>query len=414
MKLTKLWAALALFCSVSSLSWAATDTTPDLLSLSLFGSYATPLEPQDFARLATDGSGFEFLAEWNASYNASIGLNFETTSFYYGTGSSASVLGLEGRLFAFPNGKSPFSPYFSAGAGLGLTTGLGNEVKLGLGSRIRLVSPVFLDLTVGSHWFDSGLQFADFRAGLSLSFDLVKGSSSSNPPKATPTAGTPTITPTPAMKTSVTPTATLATATTTPTPVLSLSTPTPIIESIDVAPAAPMAPALALSTMKMYYKKAVTALKIKDYPTALVNYKKALSIQDKHVPSFYYAESNATIGIIYQYHSQAKGHKALAMRYYEKALKIDPATQSAKIHLKKLKSEMAPPVKMKKVKKKVPAAVTPTAPASSDAASSAPADSTVSQPAAKADAGGQPPTSVPAASSTDSKSDAPIHLDMGN
>ena len=130
---------LAVFGSQSL--WATSDTTPSLFSLTYYELYGTPAEPLNYAQTTTDALGFDILAEYNPSYYASIGLNFEKTSFYDGYNTTVSFWGLETRFFGAPNGKNPFSPYIYGGVGLGkthLAQAIGNEIKQTLPDKLVL------------------------------------------------------------------------------------------------------------------------------------------------------------------------------------------------------------------------------------------------------------------------------------
>jgi hypothetical protein len=337
MKTFKLWLAILILGSAGVVRAEGND--PDLFSLTYFQFYGTPVQPQAFAKSTQDGLGLEVLAEMNPSAYLSVGLEFETVTFYNSSNFSLSVFGLETRFFASPNTKSPFAPYLYAGAGLG-SSGAGNQVKAGLGSRANLGGPVFLDFAVGSNWFDSGFQYVNFRGGLSLSFDLPKGENKPAP-SPTPKAAAVTETPTAAPVTMTDPKA----PTWTPTP--SSPTPTATVESIG-EPTATVAPEVKASLMKKYYKIGMKAYDKKDFPTAIENLKLALLEEEPTVAYYYYAEANATLGVIYHFHSKAKDHNALALKYYKRALKIDPDTKSAKKFVKLLE----PKSKAKKTKAK--------------------------------------------------------------
>src|SRR6185369_8524225 len=103
----------------------------------------------------------------------------------------------------------------------------------------------------------------------------------------------------------------------------------------------PIDTAEAVSQMKKFYMTGMKAFAKQDYETAIDNLKHALQYKEKKVLYYYYAEANATLGVIYHFHSKVEGHKELAYRYYKKALAIDPTTKSAKKYIKMLK----PPAK---------------------------------------------------------------------
>ena len=308
--------------------WAASDTTPSLFSLTYYELYGTPVEPLNYAQTTTDALGFDILAEYNPSYYASIGLNFEKTSFYDGYNTTVSFWGLETRFFGAPNGKNPFSPYIYGGVGLGLNTGTGNQLKAGLGSRIQLFPPImFLDFSAGSNWIDSGLQYLNFRGGLSLSFDL---------PKVEPV---PTAIPTAAKTPSVTPTATVISTmadiflgpTVTATPTITLTSIETITSTSTAIPASTQTPVFDVSRVKIYYIAGMKAFEARRNLVAITDFKKAISVNDPTAKYYYYAESNAMLGVLYQFRlTSLPGHNKLAIKYYKRALKIDPRTKSAK------------------------------------------------------------------------------------
>lgn len=334
---------------------------PPPISLTFYGLYGTPVQPLGLTTSITDAFGFNALGEWNASKYASWGLSFEQATFYYGgQGFNFPALNLEGRVFPLENGKDKFSPYIYGGAGLGLSSGSGPQLKAGLGSKVSLVGPLFFDLAVGSHWVQppSSFQYVDLRAGLSYSIDF-KGEEAKTP-VPTPTAlSTPMATP----AASLTP---QAMGTPLPTPAemaLEVGTPTPVISQ---------APVTTVAQSKQYYKIGMDAFLAGNYPLSLKALKKSVTLKEKHKHPYKYAETYATIGVIYQFHSTFPNHEQKALIYYKKALKIDPTTKSAKRYYKKLKAKLAKEAKAKKKKKPVatptdssaPPASTGTAPSS--------------------------------------------------
>jgi tetratricopeptide (TPR) repeat protein len=82
---------------------------------------------------------------------------------------------------------------------------------------------------------------------------------------------------------------------------------------------------------KYVYEAGIKAFKRKEYDQAIRALKKFLAMpRDRYTQKFYYAEANATLGVIYQYHII---HLGRAYRYYAAALKIDPHTKTAKKHI---------------------------------------------------------------------------------
>ncbi len=88
--------------------------------------------------------------------------------------------------------------------------------------------------------------------------------------------------------------------------------------------------------MKDLYAAGMKAYRSKDYEKSIRFLKQSLDYHDPYTPKYYYAESNAMLGVIYQFYFMVPGHTALARDYYQAALKIDPTTQSAKLHLKEV------------------------------------------------------------------------------
>jgi tetratricopeptide (TPR) repeat protein len=353
--------AAILLAVLAAQSLWADDNRPGLFSLTYYELYGTPVEPLGYAQMNPNALGFDVLAEVNPSYYASFGLDYEKTEFFDGFNSTVSFLGLEARFFGAPNGKSAFAPYVYGGAGLGLNSGSGNEVKAGLGSRVQLFGPyMLLDFSAGSDWLDSGLQYLDFKGGLSISFDLPKGEPGSA------------ATPVPSAAPSATPTATavntiaviLSSPTITSTP---LNTYTPMItatptDTMVVTSLTTAQVSSDESKVKIYYRAGMKAFYAHQNKTAIKNFKNAIAVNDPFVQKYYYAESNAMLGVIYQFHlPNFTGHNKLAVTYYKRALKIDPMTKSAKKYLKMLQSS-------KKVRKKPRAIPTTTAADESSAA----------------------------------------------
>jgi tetratricopeptide (TPR) repeat protein len=343
------------------------------LTLTLLADYGSPVQPLGLAQSTTDAIGFEFMAEWNASNYASFGLSFEQQTFYYGPGFSIPTVNLESRLFPFENGKNKFSPYIYGGAGLNLSsTGGPFQLKAGLGSRVALAGPLFFDLAVGSHWFvDPGsLQYVDGRAGLSVFIDFKPG----QVPTPTPAPAAPTSTPAPIASpvAQASPTH-MATPDITP-EVISLedATPTPP-PVIDLS-----VPVTSVAEGKFYYKIGNDAFGVGNYPLAMKAYKKSLTLKEKHKAAYYYAETYAQLGVIYQFHAKKiKDHNKKALGYYKQALAIDKKTKSAKKFYPKLKAQMAKEAAAAKKKgktKKKPklAAVESTSTTSSEATPTSP------------------------------------------
>ncbi len=85
--------------------------------------------------------------------------------------------------------------------------------------------------------------------------------------------------------------------------------------------------------MKDVYKAGFTYYKKEDFANAIRYLKESLQIQDPYTPKYYYAEANAILGVIYQFHII---DKSVAYYYYKKALSIDATTATAKKHIKEV------------------------------------------------------------------------------
>lgn len=75
------------------------------------------------------------------------------------------------------------------------------------------------------------------------------------------------------------------------------------------------------------YETGIQNYKNKDYDSAIEDLKKALTIADSTVPSYYYAETNAMLAVIYKFY---RVDEELSRQYCEAALKIDPSTKTAR------------------------------------------------------------------------------------
>ncbi len=128
-----------------------------------------------------------------------------------------------------------------------------------------------------------------------------------------------------------------------PTPV---ATPTPASEDIEVednsqptnqtaeTPTPAVFEVQGTVKMKDKYEAGIKYYDDKDYDTAVRYLKNALEVKDDpYTPKFYYAEANAMLGIIYQYHII---HLGRAYRYYKAALKYEPHNQTARRHIKQV------------------------------------------------------------------------------
>jgi len=123
------------------------------------------------------------------------------------------------------------------------------------------------------------------------------------------------------------------------------STPTPTLVKVKGSPASsPQVgdqatsekPPMGQGVLKMkdVYAAGMKYYKQEDFVQAIRFLKQALTIKDPYTPKFYYAEANAMLGIIYQFHII---HPDLAFQYYHEALEIDPTTETAKNHIDQVK-----------------------------------------------------------------------------
>lgn len=323
---------------------AFADVSP--LSLTFFGLYGSPVQPLSLASSTTNGFGFDALGEWNPSYYASLGISYEQVTFYDLTNFSLPMLNLETRFFPLENGKNKFSPYLYGGAGLNLSsTGGPVQLKAGIGSRVSIAGPIFFDVAAGSHWIQppNSFQYVDVRAGLGWSLDFKPAPEKSPTPVMTPTpVGT-------ASPGSPTPVAQVSVVTATPTETqvpeeISLNedqTPTPIV--IETAPVT------TIAGVKKYYKLGMQAFLDGNYALSFKLLRKSLASNEIHGAAYYYAETYATLGVIYQFHShKVLDHDQKALFCYQKALAIDPTTKSARHYYKKLKAKVAAEARRKR------------------------------------------------------------------
>ena len=338
-----------LFLPFTFASGAGDDPAP--LSASIFMLYGTPVQPLSLGQSNTDGLGVDFLAEFQPTRYAAFGLGYETATFYGSQAFTAGSLNLEGRLFPFAGMRLPYDPYISGEAGVNLASGSPSQwggstaLKVGIGTKVQFVGPLFLDFAVESHWMGNSpdfFQYVDGRFGIDYAIGMQP---------STPTTPTPVMTPTIAL--SVLPTA-VRTPTVTPTPmtVSMTSTPTPVAVRRSPSPP-PSASVLVVentptpspnetgthSRVKKLYLMGVKAFIAHKYSTAIADLKLAVSIKEK-IPDYYYAESYATIGVIYQFYRPIPHHLKLALQNYKKAYVLDPDTPAVKKYYKKLKAKL--------------------------------------------------------------------------
>jgi tetratricopeptide (TPR) repeat protein len=85
--------------------------------------------------------------------------------------------------------------------------------------------------------------------------------------------------------------------------------------------------------MKDIYEAGIKAYQEQDYDKAIRYLKKSLETEDSYSPKFYYAEANAMLGIIYQFHIV---HYKWAYQYYQAALKYEKNNPTARKHIKQV------------------------------------------------------------------------------
>jgi tetratricopeptide (TPR) repeat protein len=138
-------------------------------------------------------------------------------------------------------------------------------------------------------------------------------------------------------ETSMAPTAAATTALNsipTPTSMKAKASPVPSPQASEQA--TPEKPIMGEGILKMkdVYAAGMKYYKQEDFVQAIRFLKQSLTIKDPYTPKFYYAEANAMLGIIYQFHII---HPDLAFQYYHEALEIDPTTETAKNHIDQVK-----------------------------------------------------------------------------
>ncbi len=84
---------------------------------------------------------------------------------------------------------------------------------------------------------------------------------------------------------------------------------------------------------KDYYEAGIKYYKKKEYDQAIKFLKKATEKKDKYTPKYVYAEANAMLGVIYQFHIV---HYKTAAHYYQAALRYEKKNPTAKKHLKEV------------------------------------------------------------------------------
>jgi tetratricopeptide (TPR) repeat protein len=152
-------------------------------------------------------------------------------------------------------------------------------------------------------------------------------------PAPTPVASNPI--PAPAPKANPVPTTTaysLTTVSPIPTTVIKVlwPSPTPTEEAVDDATPIEVHGVLK---MKDIYAAGIKAYQEQDYDKAIRYLKKSLETEDPYSAKFYYAEANAMLGVIYQFHII---HYDWAYQYYQSALKYEKGNTTARRHIKEV------------------------------------------------------------------------------
>jgi tetratricopeptide (TPR) repeat protein len=85
--------------------------------------------------------------------------------------------------------------------------------------------------------------------------------------------------------------------------------------------------------MKDIYAAGIKAYQEEDYDKAIRYLKKSIETHDPYSAKFYYAEANAMLGVIYQFHII---HYGWAYQYYRAALKFEKKNPTALRHIKEV------------------------------------------------------------------------------
>ncbi len=117
--------------------------------------------------------------------------------------------------------------------------------------------------------------------------------------------------------------------------------PTAVIQVMQAAPTPTEAveddstPVIVHGVLKMkdVYEAGIKAYKEQDYDKAIRYLKKSLEMDDPYSAKFYFAEANAMLGVIYQFHII---HYSWAYRYYQAALKYEKKNRTARRHIKEV------------------------------------------------------------------------------
>ena len=85
--------------------------------------------------------------------------------------------------------------------------------------------------------------------------------------------------------------------------------------------------------MKTIYAAGIKAYQEGDYDKAIRYLKKSVEMDDPYSAKFYYAEANAMLGVIYQFHII---HYNWAYNYYRAALKYEKNNPTARRHIREV------------------------------------------------------------------------------
>jgi hypothetical protein len=126
----------------------------------------------------------------------------------------------------------------------------------------------------------------------------------------------------------------------TSTPTITLTATEMATSTIIVTSVSTLTPVLDMSRVKIYYIAGMKSFEAHRDLAAITDFKKAIAVNEPTAKYYYYAESNAMLGVIYQFRlTKVENHNKLAVKYYKRALKIDPGTKSAKKFLAMLQGK---------------------------------------------------------------------------
>jgi hypothetical protein len=91
--------------------------------------------------------------------------------------------------------------------------------------------------------------------------------------------------------------------------------------------------------MITYYRRGIAEYKAGHFKPSAVDLWKAVSLTDPSVPSYYYAEADLLLGVLYQFHAKFDGHLKTAKRFYQAALEKEPGNSAALKHLREVSKE---------------------------------------------------------------------------